>query len=42
MIEKTVHIKELLLNFLFSLLESDIDNKYKETIIEISKKIHEL
>ena len=39
---KKLHIKSLILNYLVDLLKCDNENKYKETIIQLSQLIHQL
>jgi hypothetical protein len=40
--DKKTHLKEMILNYLFGLLQADTENNYKDDIIELAKKIHEL
>ena len=39
---KKLHIKSLILNYLVDLLKCDKEDKYKDTIIELSQLIHKL
>ena len=40
--DKKLHIKSLILNYLVDLLKADTENKYKNIIIELSLEIHKL
>lgn len=37
---KKLHIKSLIQNYLVELMKADTENKYKETIVELSTLIH--
>lgn len=40
--EKKLHIKSLILNYLVELMKADNENKYKDIILELSQAIHQL
>ena len=42
MLDKKVHIKSLILNYLFGLMENDDNGIYKDTILELYQEIDKL